>query len=170
MKTNSFEGNQIKTTNNRTLHKGFYSDHPSKTHSSLVELRNPSWNYNDEDDNLPGFTYETADVFLHGSCWLFSIVLQKEVNLPAYEIRGNDNRLIHTFCKTDFYGQNAFVDIRGITTDFNELIAPFCIFPNEKISIASQNVSSDFKNMTDDEKIGYEFALYLYHTNKSIYS
>lgn len=168
MKINAPDDKQNKIIKN--ISQSFYSRCPDGICSALLNIRNPKWNYADEDDNLPGFSYDTADVFLQGSCWLFSIVLQKEANLQAYEIRGNNNRLIHTFCKTDFYGQNAFVDIRGIITDFNELIAPFCIFPNEKINIVSQNVDSDYKNMTDDEKLGYEFALYLYHTNKSIYS
>ena len=111
METDKIIEKQIRKADNRILYKGFYADHSGKTHSALIEFRNPRWNYSDEDDELLEFSYDTADVFLHGSCWLFSMVLQKEANLPAYEIIGNDNRLIHTFCTADFNGQTAFADI-----------------------------------------------------------
>ena len=105
-----------------------------------------------------------------GSCWLFSIVLKNEENFSANEIRGNNDRLIYTFCHTIFCGQDEYVDIRGITTDFNEFVAPFYIYRNEKISIVPQDVVNDFEMMTDDEKYGYEFAVFLYNKNKEYYS
>lgn len=155
---------------NNTFRKGFYLNDPEDMQTALLNLRNDKWNFQDHENDLPGHAYENADAFLHGSCWLFSLVLHEKTNMDALELRGADNRLIHAFCIFPFGDATAFVDVRGITTDFDEFIFPFFIYPNEKVKFVPQNTAHDYESMTIDEKIGYEFALAVYSKNSTYYS
>ena len=91
------------------------------------ELKDINIDYDNDFDFLQdeyASTDISADVFLHGYCNIFAQELSKEFGYKIEEIRDFENRLIHAYCISDFNGDTAYIDIRGITTDvslfFNE--------------------------------------------------
>lgn len=63
--------------------------------------------------------YSDASVFLQGSCQLFAHCLHNKFGYKIYSIRCRDYFGLHIFCKSEIYGKEAYIDIRGITSDFN---------------------------------------------------
>ena len=141
------------------FHKGFYNLGLDYLQNGLIAIKNPWCNFEDDEDDMPGFVYAYADVFWMGSCQLFSLALHRELGLDAYELRGEDDRLIHAFCKSSFRGIPSYVDVRGETTDFSEFLFRLVIYNKEKVCCVPQDVDNDFLTLTNDEKEGYKFAL-----------
>ena len=159
----------MQRTANDHYHKGHYNCTGMTVQESLSLIRNPEWDFGDEDDSQPGFSYEDADIFWMGSCDLFSLALHKELGLPIFELRGCDNRLIHSFCILEYSGQRAFIDVRGITTDSGEFCHRLCRLLNEKVTIIKNDNPVDPLSLSEDEKFGYRFALWILSQNRKYY-
>ena len=155
---------------NGHFHKGFYILGIENISAALSEIINPKWNFEDIDNDKDGFAYQNADVFKMGSCHLFSLALSQEFGLPAYELRGAQNRFIHAFCIVEFSKKKVYVDVRGSTTDLREFLTGLYVDPKEKLFCLPQNVKGEKDCLTADEKLGYEFALEVIRRNPSFYS
>lgn len=152
------------------VHKGFYATGVDSIRSHLHSIKNEKWNFSDTDDDLEGFAYEDADAFRMGACNLFSLALNQEFGLPAYELRGANNRFIHAFCAYECFGKKFFVDVRGATNDLNEFLDGLYVWRDEELVYVPQNVEKEMANLTADEKIGYAFALEVVRKNPDFYS
>lgn len=155
---------------NGHFHKGFYILGNKKLNTALSKIINSKWNFEDIDDDKDGFAYEDADVFRMGSCQLFSLALNQELGLAAYELRNTQNSLIHAFCVFEFLHKKVYVDVRGATTDLKEFLTGLYVDPKEKLFCLPQDVKGEKDNLTADEKIGYEFALEVIRRNPGFYS
>ncbi len=69
--------------------------------------------------------YCSGENFLHGSCNLFAGELHKQFGYDVYEIVSKSGRDNHWFAETTYQGKKVYVDIRGITTSYDELISAF---------------------------------------------
>lgn len=155
---------------NEHYHKGFYLLDSESISKSIAEIINPKWNFKDIENDHDGFSYEDADVFRMGSCQLFSLALNQTLGLPAYELLSEDNRFIHAFCSFDYLGKQAYVDVRGATTDITEFLSGLYIDFSKKLLCFPQNTTAEIERLTPDEKLGYDFALYVIQKNPSFYS
>lgn len=159
----------MQKTEGSCYHKGHYTNTDVGVQKSLIAIKNPDWNFNDEENDEPGFAYEDADVFWMGACNLFSLAVNRELGYCAYEIRGRDNRLIHSFCLSEYKGQKAMIDVRGVTTDIQEFWTRFCVFPGEQVRIQKQDTESDYVMLTEDEQFGFRFATRVLNQNRDYY-
>ena len=102
-------------------HKGFYIENTGNIAKHLDTIKNPRCDY--EVIN----PYLTAEIFLHGSCDIFALALYEEFGFKPFAFVPLDKKdgLIHCFCVSTYLGMPAYVDVRGVTTDFEELICPF---------------------------------------------
>ena len=144
-------------------HNGYYLSGENE----LYDLINPEWDFDDEQDEMPGFAYEDAHIFKMGSCQLFSVALHQIFGYVPYEVKGQDDRLIHAFCIGDFFGQKAFIDVRGITTNWSEFWTGFTVRPEEVIRMEKQQLDTD--QLNEDEAFGYRFACWIIENNKNCY-
>lgn len=109
------------------------------------------------------YLYTDAWIFLHGSCHLFALALHKEFGYEVYEIRDYDDYMRHVFCKATYRGQDVYIDVRGVTTDFSECMSDFQnMFYNSfyygVYRIVARNLEEDMKLGDEGDMTGYLFA------------
>ena len=101
------------------------------------------------EDESP-FEDETADIFLHGVCYVFAQALYDKYGYVMRQI-GNGT---HVFCVLEKQGRTFFVDVRGITNNRFEFFKEFfCSNPDSL---------EDYAGWTPNEKEPeelYEFSL-----------
>ena len=106
------------------FHNGFYLT--EDVLNNLRKVRNEHYDEIEcEDDDAADYLYTNSEVFLHGSCNLLALALHEKFGYKVYEIRDNQERLFHVFCKATYRGQDVYIDVRGITTDFKECFSEF---------------------------------------------
>lgn len=134
-------------------HKGFYIAGESNVEQHLKTIENPR---NNEDV----FPYCDAQIFLCGSCDLFALALNKEFGFKAYAFTPANHRdiLIHCFCVSTYLERPAYVDVRGVTTDFEELIAPFEDLRKFDFQLIPFNLKETQKLEENAAEIGFKFA------------
>lgn len=119
---------------------------------SLSQVKNSLLN-NDELSECP---YDAADIFLQGSCQMFSLVLNREFHYPAYKI--SFGRSFHCFCMEIKNGVKIYIDVRGATDDFEEFIRDTYLPNNAQYIIELQNLEEDSKLQEEYDEIGMAFA------------
>ena len=94
-------------------------------------------NMKSEDSTIDSFEFMqnklindiSAYDFLHGYFDIFAYALQRKFEYPVKVIRNRDNLLneiVHYYCETTLSdGRKAYIDVRGITTDFDLFISEF---------------------------------------------
>ena len=137
----------------KAIKTGFYN---MKSHK-LQDVNNPNYKdcvFKNGDDNV----YEDADIFLHGACQLFALALHKKFGYDAYKLETPDNSFAHCFCKYNYKGINFFIDVRGITSNINDVILEFTSNTNYNID---NYTLADEKILEDSELEGLKFADYI---------
>ena len=100
--------------------------------------------------------YDNARVFLHGSCQLFALALQKKYGYSALNLQIKNNLNSHYFCQSNYKGKNVYIDVRGITTDLNDVIFEFTSGNNDyKIDLYE---FADESILSKSDEHGLEFA------------
>lgn len=66
-----------------------------------------------------------AYCFVHGFCNVFAQILNKIYGYPIECIYNEEGRLIHCFCVDESDETPVFIDARGKTTDYYELVSEF---------------------------------------------
>ena len=104
-----------------SIHRGFYLNQNKDFLSQLSEIRskNPA-NISNNDT-----VYYNAYLFLHGLCHVFAYVLHQKYGYDILELKNKSESMVHWCCITTYKGQNIYIDIRGITSDFDEFIMEF---------------------------------------------
>lgn len=103
------------------------------------------------------FIYDDAEIFLNGSCQLFSYALMEKFGYAPYKIE--DSNHVHYFCQASYQGKQVYIDVRGMTTDFGEFLQSSCISDNEATAIAPQEISDEELFEIEQDKIwGLPFA------------
>ena len=144
------------------FHKGHYLE--INVIKSLRSVKNEDYSkIQCEDKDATDYLYIDSEIFLHGSCNLFALALHDEFGYDVYEIRNNENKMRHVFCKSTYQGQEVYIDIRGITTDLNECMFEFktnfynCVC-NGTYCITPRNLEEDIYLENEGDKTGYLFA------------
>lgn len=141
----------------KIFHNGHYLS--ADIDQSLKEVRNGKYSEIKCDDEAAiDYHYETADIFLHGSCQLFSLALHKCFGYDAYKITW-EGQHIHYFCMIDLGKNKIYIDVRGMTTDFNKFVLTFCPgLLHSPYSIEPQNIAEDEMLNDEGDVTGYAFA------------
>ena len=98
--------------------KGFYS---SKTEIKkiLYEVKSQKLN-----STLMNVDYN-AEIFLHGFCHIFAYALHKKYGYKIFEFKNPSGTMIHWCCIKKYKGYKLFIDVRGITSNYNEFLDEF---------------------------------------------
>lgn len=96
------------------FHKGFYENSQQDIKYQLFRIKDKN-----EKDCF------SAEDFLHGICHVFAYALHCKFGYNILEIRSLSNLMVHWCCTFDYKGKKVYVDVRGMTSDFNELIDEF---------------------------------------------
>lgn len=68
-------------------------------YDSLHDISNKKYEETNPDDFEDGYNpYENASVFLHGSCQLFALALQRKYGYSAWNLQVEGNTHAHYFC------------------------------------------------------------------------
>ena len=112
------------------LHNGFYYE-SVKTGQSIEDcLAKIPFNdcymlpCDEEPEDCP-YVYQNASIFLKGSCNLFAKALHEIYKYDIYEIVGKNNKDNHWYTTSDINGRTLYIDVRGATTSFEELLSAF---------------------------------------------
>ena len=107
------------------MHNGFYNE----LEELLKEDDDATFDFMDSEelgvDELRGSYKFTANYFLHGFCNVFAQVLNEIYGYPIECIYNEEGRLVHCFCVDETDDGPIFIDARGKTTDYYELICEF---------------------------------------------
>ena len=139
------------------FHKGFYlSDNVIE---ALMNVENEHYSeIQCEDYDAVDYLYTSARLFLQGSCNLFALALYEEFGYEVYEVRDCENRLVHVFCKSKYQGQDVYIDVRGVTTNFAECFCEFSNRMNRGYVIGLRDIEEDKCLEDEGDKTGYPFA------------
>lgn len=75
-------------------------------------------------------TTESAYSYLHGNCAFFALALAKKFGYDIHVLWAISpvtftSCFCHAYCSFDYHGDTYYVDIRGITNDYDEMIKEF---------------------------------------------
>lgn len=104
------------------ISKGFYTSNKDNIIESLLEIHSnkPAASINDEE-----YVYYDAEGFLHGYCHIFAYALYQKFGYEIYEISNSSESVIHWCCISKYDGIDVYIDVRGITSNFNEFLNEF---------------------------------------------
>lgn len=108
-------------SNNEKFHKGFYENMEENIVTQLLKIKdsNPK-----EEFIRKGCCYN-AEMFLHGICHIFAYALHQKFGYEILELRSKSGTTVHWCCITNYNGREMYIDVRGITTDYDELLMEF---------------------------------------------
>ena len=109
--------------------------------------------------------YETADIFLQGSCDVFARLLHERYRYPIYTITSAEGGY-HIFCK--WLGM--YIDVRGKTGDVMQFISGLVGSYKEGVEItpaSEDDVAPDTSN--EDLTDGEAFAEYVFNLDPERY-
>lgn len=108
-----------KKINNNNFHKGFYE---------INEDNNKMQSHMIANMNIPEIFKERTYFihhFLHGMCHIFAYVLHKRFGYDILEIKNISGSCIHWCCIANYKGKEIYIDVRGMTTDYQEFLQEF---------------------------------------------
>lgn len=139
-------------------HKGFYNDEDYS--DSLAKIRYEDFFEYPDDDEFP---YSSAYLLLKGSCHHFALALEKVLGYTPYIIQGNDKKGFHAFCQLYKNRKWFYVDARGITSSFDELLFGIREFVGDEYTIrtVAEGDLEDWKKDSnyDDEAMAFAEAV-----------
>lgn len=147
-------------------HKGFYHDDVTK---ALCKIGYKDFfDYPDDDE----FPYNSAHAFLRGSCHHFVVSLQKVLGYNPYVIKGKNKGSFHAFCQIYRSGTFYYVDVRGITSSFDEFMIVASEFVSDEYTIrpATSDVIEEWESGYKYNKEAYAFAEAVIRKYKDYYT
>lgn len=124
-----------------------------------------------------GNHYTSASDFLMGSCQLFALALHKKFGYTVYEIiRKKDlndpdiDSLIHAFCKFQCDGVDLYVDVRGVTSEYDKFLKGVILPEGEACAIRPRNLKKDTADLSETDIWATCFASYIIDQHPEYYS
>jgi len=136
-------------------HKGFYkNDDIMKT---LCQIRYTDFFEYPDDDEFP---YDSAHSLLRGSCNHFAVFLQKVLGYNPYIIEEINSKSFHAFCQICKKGTWYYVDVRGVTSSFDEFMVVASEFVRDEYAIrpATSDVIEKWESNSNYNEEAYAFA------------
>lgn len=156
------------------FHKGFYlTENIISSFWAIENEYTEGMSY--EDSEIVDRLFPDAEVFLRGSCGLFALALHDEFGYAVYEAKDGAGRLLHIFCKATYKCQDAYIDIRGITTSFLECFSEFdedalgLKLVSPKCNIMERDIEQDRQLENEGDAIGLRFARDIVKKYRSYY-
>lgn len=136
-------------------HKGFYN--ADNFENALYNVNYEKFFESPDDDEFP---IDSAHVFLCGACNHFAAALYKVLNYTPYIIESSDKKGFHAFCQVLQNERVYYVDVRGMTSSFEEFMSGTRRFVNGEyiISQVTQDVIDKWENGSEYHKEAYAFA------------
>ena len=114
--------NKTSKSYNNHFHKGFYENDVESIKTQLGKIK--SINSAEIFKNGDCVYYE-ANIFLHGICHIFAYVLHQKFGYDILEVKNKSGSMIHWCCITKHNGRKLYIDVRGMTTDYDEFLSEF---------------------------------------------
>lgn len=155
------------------FHAGYYCK-VNKEHWNIEEFLKKALNHqfadNENETADAQNVYYDASIFLQGSCQLFSLALHKEFGYDAFEIRKGTS--CHFFCQATYQGAPVYIDVRGVTTSWEEFLSGLLGDFHDQAEITSQDIEETAKLDDPDDLYaadGLVFAKHLIHEHPEYY-
>lgn len=143
----------MKKISNGNFHKGFYENSKENSKSQFRKIINEDLTKELEDMDC---IYYNAEIFLHGICHIFAYALQQRFGYDILEIKSKSGTTVHWCCSSIYDQKVAYIDVRGITTDYDEFLLEFQPLIGEN---PSKNKIVDSMDYEDEwEPAGLKFA------------
>ena len=91
--------------------------------------------------------YYNAHLFLHGICHVFAYALHLKYGYQILELKNETGSMVHWCCISKYKGKKVYIDVRGITSDYNEFIDEFQPDIGER---PIQNIITNLNNYEDE--------------------
>lgn len=108
--------------NDDVVHKGFYENNEEEIKFQLFKVKSKSISIELKNGE---HIYYDASIFLHGLCHIFAYVLHQKFGYDIYEIKNESGTMKHWCCISTYNDKEIYIDVRGITTDYNEVLSDF---------------------------------------------
>lgn len=111
------------------MHNGYYIEKEERGVSDFNFLKRKRFKdldgysiYFEDDEHRP---YKATPMdYLHGKCDVFASFIKRHLGYPIYAIK-KDGHIVHVFNMVEKNGENLYIDVRGITNDFEEFICEY---------------------------------------------
>ncbi len=104
------------------MHNGFYSD--LDTLRTEEGCEDADFSFLESEYGCGEYRYN-AYQFLHGYCYVFAEALHDIYGYQVENAYGENGFLVHSYCITYDEDSPLFIDVRGITDDYQEFIEEF---------------------------------------------
>lgn len=139
------------------METGCFANKAELVDELLEKIENPNWHIelNEEDGN-----YSDATIFLQGSCQLFAYALNEYFDYDIVEIRQAKGN--HYYCQTSTNGVTTYIDVRGMTTNWEDFIIGIK-YIKEEAYILVEHSKDELKAELQEAgaSFGYDFAKYI---------
>ena len=127
-------------------HNGFYDFATNDMKCILFSVisSNPSI------DDGEKIIYHNADVFLSCSCDIFAYVLHLRFGYDIYYVINESGSIFHCCCILDYDSCRFYIDVRGITNNFDEFLSYYNIDFSSSIEIQKVDDLSIILDDLDD--------------------
>ena len=146
------------TFDQNECHKGFYND--SDPEKSLYEIGYSDFFQMNEDDDFP---FDTAHELLCGACCHFALSLKEVFNYEPYIVKEKNDVGFHAFCKVYYDKKWYYIDARGITSCFSEVMKVAKRFVTKEYIIRPVN-STDIEEWDK----GFEYSKEAYAFSEAV--
>ena len=113
---------KVETDDPNDFHTGYYDldkDEQKKELKSAIDGIRMSLSFPHSEGKLTKYN------FLHGYCDTFATILSKKYGYEIEAMYNEHNELIHAYCVKQVDGVNYYIDVRGITSNWFDFVAPF---------------------------------------------
>lgn len=138
----------------KKIHRGFFSqgDETFLSPDCLTDIMEKAFSYKCRD----GFVLK-GHMMLHGICDIFCDALHERFGYPQRQISDEYGNLVHSFCVKRKGGRTFYIDARGITTEYSDIVDAFDDWVGDKEKYAVHKY--DVKNREYYPNDYYEDAL-----------
>lgn len=159
----------------RPFNNGYYQFPCPKCELNKIEI--PQFMEGIDTNQDDGNSYCTAGDFLTGSCQLFALTLHRKFGYTVYEIiRKKDlndpdkDSLVHAFCKFQYDGIDLYVDVRGITSEYDNFMKGVILPENEACAVRPRDLKKDNADLSETDIWATCFAAYIIDQHPEYYS
>lgn len=164
---------QMTQTKNGNWHNGYFAEAINRR-TSIEGLLNTILfddcfiSEKEDDWEKSECPYRNANDFLHGSCDIFSVVLNNIYGYSVYEVVGENGTSIHWFTIKKVHGRTFYIDVRGATTDKEEFFSEYKGAMNSSFTI-EQRTGDELVVLDRWAETGRMFAHYIISLSNGIY-
>lgn len=135
----------------KIINTGYYQDKSTTVENFLRKYENNSFRI---DSDSP---YDDAYIFLAGACDIFANSLFEKFHFNMCKLESTNSEDHHYFCMIKIRNKNIYIDVRGMTSSFEEFFSEFKFKMKDGYNI--KQIDKYEKNESDEwEQQGKLFA------------